>query len=419
MLKKIVSILLAVVLLLSVATVGVSAAEVDNSTGTGNLIYFDATGWRNFTMVYCHIWERGGDAFFSWQSRQEMCTKVNDNIYSFDLSILNESKQLEGGIKNDVDYIVIFSANTGVQTFDTTFGKACIGDTAKLTGNMIENAVDSEKSAFEVVWTINSKNYGPHLALTSIGNIVGKNLCPNEDGYKVIGDWLCFYYNSSKVNATAVVVKALPKFNVSDTNKVYNYIASNGLLSSNDLIRIKEILNKAETETYGTLELKATSTALYIGDTYKIKATANGGKGIITYTSNKKSIAKVSSKGVVTAKKEGTAKITMKYRNTSKTFIVNVRKPYISIAKKRTLPVPANVSIPFIRAPSSGNVTWKSSNKKVATVSSKGKVKAVSAGKVTITATLKYKGKSYKSKCILTVKKIRTIEELIELLYNE
>ena len=45
-------------------------------------------------------------------------------------------------------------------------------------------------------------------------------------------------------------------------------------------------------------------------------------------------------------------------------------------------------------------VKWKSSNKKVATVSSKGKIKAKKKGKATITAT--YKGKKYK--CKITVK---------------
>ncbi len=47
-----------------------------------------------------------------------------------------------------------------------------------------------------------------------------------------------------------------------------------------------------------------------------------------------------------------------------------------------------------------GKITWKSSNKKVATVSSKGKVTAKKKGKATITA--KVAGKTYK--CKVTVK---------------
>ena len=50
-----------------------------------------------------------------------------------------------------------------------------------------------------------------------------------------------------------------------------------------------------------------------------------------------------------------------------------------------------------------GHVKWKSSNKKVATVSSKGTVKAKKIGKATIIA--RYKKKSFKCKVIVTSKK--------------
>ena len=49
-------------------------------------------------------------------------------------------------------------------------------------------------------------------------------------------------------------------------------------------------------------------------------------------------------------------------------------------------------------------VTWKSSNKKIVTVSSKGKLKAKKAGKATITVTSKV-NKKIKAKCKVTVKK--------------
>lgn len=279
MLKKIISIALAVVMVLSVAAISASAAvvsdssvgaEVSNSagadtdsaaTGADNVIYFDTTGWKNFQTVYCHIWERGGEAFFSWQAKAEQCQPVSgkSGIYSYDLSKLNDSTQVEGGLKDGTDYCVIFSNNIGVQTFDQTFGKPCIGDTAKVTGKMIENAVDSEKSAYESVWTANSKNYGPHLAISSIGNIIGSVLCPNESGNAVIGDWLPNYFSSPNVDATATLAKAFPKFGVDtadDIQAIYTYILAKGNsdLIDDDYAEMEKILTAAFAKAYPAKE---------------------------------------------------------------------------------------------------------------------------------------------------------------------
>ena len=67
-------------------------------------------------------------------------------------------------------------------------------------------------------------------------------------------------------------------------------------------------------------------------------------------------------------------------------------------ATKKTLNVGKTYTLKLKNA--KGKVTWKSSKKSVATVTSKGKVKAVAAGTATITAT--NKKKSYK--CKITVK---------------
>ena len=61
-----------------------------------------------------------------------------------------------------------------------------------------------------------------------------------------------------------------------------------------------------------------------------------------------------------------------------------------------------------------GKTTWKSSNKKIATVSSKGKVTAKKAGTVTITA--KNSKKSYK--CVVTVAKESTTQYMLDILFG-
>ncbi|MGN1139374.1 MAG: hypothetical protein ACI4RM_07980 [Ruminococcus sp.] len=249
MLKRILAIAISVVLVMSMAVVAVSAADTDSAsagaevsnsagadtsnsgTGAGKLIYFDASKWNNVSLIYCHIWERGGDAFYSWQSKAEGCTKVDGkpNIWAYDLSKLDSSTTVTGGLQAGKDYCIIFSANTGVQTFDQTFGTACIGDTARVTGKMIENAVDSEKEAYESVWKTNSAKYGPHLALSSTGKLIGSVLCPNERGEEVIGDWLPNYCNHDityGVDVVKCLKDALLRFNVKDIEGVYAYILS-------------------------------------------------------------------------------------------------------------------------------------------------------------------------------------------------
>ena len=154
-------------------------------------------------------------------------------------------------------------------------------------------------------------------------------------------------------------------------------------------------------------KLNKKSISLNVGKTYTLKAT--GTKGKITWTSSKKSVATVSSKGVVKAKKKGTAVITVKYgKNKKLTCKVTVKQPVKSIKLNKTsatLKKGSSLTLKAAVAPSSANnkaVTWSSSNKKVATVSSKGVVKAVGNGTATITVKAK-DGSGKKATCKITV----------------
>jgi len=71
--------------------------------------------------------------------------------------------------------------------------------------------------------------------------------------------------------------------------------------------------------------------------------------------------------------------------------------------KKVTLRVGEKVKIKATKYPSNSKVTWKTSNKRVATVS-KGTIKGIRKGKATITAKIKVKGKTYKRTCKVIVK---------------
>lgn len=88
-------------------------------------------------------------------------------------------------------------------------------------------------------------------------------------------------------------------------------------------------------------KLNKTSISLNVGKTYTLKAAGTTGK--ITWTSNNKSVATVSSKGVVTAKKKGTAVITAKYGKKKLTCKITV-KPTITKTKKTIALSSSNVS---------------------------------------------------------------------------
>ena len=154
-------------------------------------------------------------------------------------------------------------------------------------------------------------------------------------------------------------------------------------------------------------KLNKKNVSLNVGKTYTLKAT--GIKGKITWTSSKKSVATVSSKGVVKAKKKGTAVITAKYGKKKLTCKVTVKQPVTSIKLSKTsisLNEGKTYSLKTSIAPKNADnkaVVWKSSNTKIATVSSKGIVAAKSAGTATITATAK-DGSGKKSSCKVTIK---------------
>ena len=144
----------------------------------------------------------------------------------------------------------------------------------------------------------------------------------------------------------------------------------------------------------------------------KVTVTGKASKKVTYKTSNKK-IATVNAKGKITAKKKGTAKIYVISKADKKkkcTITVTVGTPVTKVKlnkTKSTMTVGKKQTLKATVTPkkaSSKAVVWQSSNKKVATVTSKGVVKAKKAGTVKITATAK-DGSGKKASCKVTVKK--------------
>ena len=214
MFKRIMSVMLAIVMLMSVAMIATSAAQVeiaDNSadavadvaadgaadtgadgevadTAAANTFNFDANsaGWNNFKKVFCHVWAYGGDSFYAWQAKGEACTdKDGDGVWTYDLDA--KSVSLEAGTL----YAVIFSNENGMQTYNLLAGTDCIGDTAFCDGTTYENPEDSSKTAQAAFWKGQDATvYGPEKCVTSIGNVVGTCVPSTTSSQAMFEDFL-------------------------------------------------------------------------------------------------------------------------------------------------------------------------------------------------------------------------------------
>lgn len=170
------------------------SADASSEVEAGNVVKFDVkkSGWNNVKTVFCHIWRADGTGDWpTWQSKKEKCKyDSSTGIATYDLSNTgNTISKSDGRV-----YCVIFSANTGMQSYNAIMSGNCIGDTLYCTGNQIENPEDSEKKANEAKWQNNS-DCGPEKKITSTGKIVGSAFPEGESDVTLMATYLIAYYN--------------------------------------------------------------------------------------------------------------------------------------------------------------------------------------------------------------------------------
>jgi len=172
----------------------------------------------------------------------------------------------------------------------------------------------------------------------------------------------------------------------------------------------------------GGISFSQSEISLYVGDkvTLEVNGLEDGERVSFTENSEKKVIT-VSSKGVVTAKGEGTAVVTATSKaDPARTATITVKvsaKPadYVSITGLEVSPstltikegesadLPTATVLPSDATDRDNEITWKSSNESVAKISN-GKVVAVAEGSAEVIATIKdSKGTEFSGKCTVTV----------------
>lgn len=190
------------------------SADASSEVEAGNVIKFDVkkSGWNNVKSVFCHVWKADGSGDWpAWQSKKEKCKyDSSTGIATYDLSKTgNTISKSDGRV-----YCVVFSANTGMQSYNAIMNGNCIGDTLYCTGNQLENPEDSEKKANEAKWENNS-DCGPEKKITSTGNIIGSAFPEGESDVTLLATYLVAYYNDDA--KTSLTQKLLDELKVSPT----------------------------------------------------------------------------------------------------------------------------------------------------------------------------------------------------------
>lgn len=181
------------------------------------------------------------------------------------------------------------------------------------------------------------------------------------------------------------------------------------------------VTSKVDTSLKATCKITVKKPALAItgatdlatGKSLKLKAKLTNLKGTVKWSINSTKYATIKSNGTTATlkakKKVGKVKVTAQVGSIKKTVTVQVVNPVKSIklsAKSKSLKPKKSYKLKATIMPKNATnkkVTYKSSNTKVATVSSSGKIKAKKKGKTTITVTSKSNPK-VKVKCKIVVK---------------
>ncbi len=229
--KKILSLLLAVIMLLSANAVAYAAAA--EPTGySDNTLTFDveSAGWKNFNTIYCHIWEYGGDAFYAYGSKKEKCTDNGDGTWTYDLD--GKGITLDDGVL----YALIFANENGMMTYNLLFDKSVLGDTAYCEGTIYESPSDSSKKLQAVYWRGQDKTmFGPELCITPTGNVVGSCVPYTTSTYSLFVQFLEYYLDNARA------------FSGKDDQALVDDIAKALGLNTED---VKTAINETDTEVY-------------------------------------------------------------------------------------------------------------------------------------------------------------------------
>ncbi len=298
-----------------------------------------------------------------------------------------------------VDIKSVSSSKTSVATVSKTASRK-LTITAKKTGTTTITVKDKYGNPYKCTVTVRLGLLGSSSVTVKVGNT--KTLNMNYVDIQSVSSSKTSVATVSKTSSRKVTITAKKAGTTTVTVKdIYGN-------SYKCTVTVKNVLVTGVT-------LNKSALTLDIGKTASLTATvapSNATNQNVTWISSNKSVATVSSSGVVTAVKAGTATITALAADGSgynATCEVTVNPQLVTgitlSASALTLEIGETSTLTATITPGTAtnkNLTWGTSNTSVVTVSASGKITATGAGTATITATAR-DGSGIQAACEVTV----------------
>ncbi len=241
MFKKFLSVLLAVMMVVSVMAVAVvttSAAELESTK-----LYFDAsgTGWdMSAANDKIGFYIYGGDltAVIGFGGTKLAGTKLAGTDCTFGFDPTSVKYELHDGVQYKINFFHIRGKKTvaGEQTYDLFFDTTCLGHKAYSDGSMIENPVDSTKSTLAAYWEgLDASMVGPVLQVSSIGNVVGSCPAEGQTPYDIFVDFIKTVNTNTGVTQFANALDKVVKVGTKTEQKLIDDIGAALELSKDDI----------------------------------------------------------------------------------------------------------------------------------------------------------------------------------------